>query len=398
MRVEDFDYELPERLIAQSPLDRRDDSRLLVVHPHRYRPAALAEKLPETVDSPWEHSVFRQLPQFLEPGDVLVLNDSRVIPARLYGRKAETGGRVEVLLTQALTDVEWLALTRPAKRLQVGTVVEFTDRSGQVAGWAEVLEVLDEGLRRLRFHLAEDYANTQDGAGADRAAGGSDGRHSAHNHGSVGGHWMEDFLNRFGAMPLPPYIHQPLADATRYQTVYAEPPGSVAAPTAGLHFTPQLLTEIGAMGVDIQRVTLHVGIGTFRPVSVDNVEDHVMHREVYSVSPETANAVNRAHSEGRRVVAVGTTALRTLESAAATGQVVPGTGETGIFIYPGYRFRATDALITNFHLPRSTLLMLVSAFMGQELTMATYRLAVNEEYRFFSFGDAMFIANRGELA
>ncbi|WP_233095827.1 tRNA preQ1(34) S-adenosylmethionine ribosyltransferase-isomerase QueA [Alicyclobacillus sp. SO9] len=385
MQVDQFDYELPERLIAQSPLQQRDKSRLMVINP---------------VTGEIQHSMFHDITAYLHQGDVLVLNDSRVIPARLYGVKKDTGANVEVLLTHAVSDTEWIALAKPAKRLKVGTVIQFFAKggvgtgadeghqtpaiSGSVAsrmnaqpldseaarqqenrllGEAAVVETMEDGLRRLKFSLSTS---------------------------------MHAFLDEIGTMPLPPYIHEPLSDKDRYQTVYANPSGSVAAPTAGLHFTEELLERIGDAGVEIHRVTLHVGIGTFRPVSVDTVEEHVMHKEWYEVPEQTARAVNQARAEGRRVIAVGTTALRTLESAVDDhGRLKSGAEETGIFIYPGYQFQIVDALITNFHLPKSTLLMLVSALMGRDVTLRAYREAVEAEYRFFSFGDAMFITGRG---
>ncbi|MBX6351751.1 MAG: tRNA preQ1(34) S-adenosylmethionine ribosyltransferase-isomerase QueA [Thermoflavifilum sp.] len=348
MRVDLFDYELPEELIAQTPLEDRADSRLMVVDP---------------VNERIEHARFRDIGRFLRPGDVLVLNNSKVLRARLYGTKADTGARVECLLVRPVHDAEneWLALARPAKRLRPGTVIQFDD--GRVT--AEVTATADEGMRVLRFHLDEP---------------------------------MEAFLERAGEVPLPPYIREPLKDQDRYQTVYAQQPGSIAAPTAGLHFTEQLLDEVRAMGVQVHFVTLHVGIGTFRPVKVERVEEHHMHSEWYEVSPQTASAVNQAKAEGRRVIAVGTTALRTLEAAGASGELRSGSGETDLFVYPGYRFRIVDALITNFHLPKSTLMMLVAALMGIDFTKRAYETAVRERYRFFSFGDAMFITRRAEVA
>jgi S-adenosylmethionine:tRNA ribosyltransferase-isomerase len=352
LRVEDFDYHLPEELIAQTPLPNREESRLLVVDP---------------VTETTEHARFSQLGRYLRQGDVLVLNNSKVLPARLYARKQDTGARVELLLTRPVDEYEWWVLARPAKRLRVGTWLTFSTADaqggfgaadGQRVASAQVLECGEEGLRRLRFHVDEA---------------------------------MSAFLERMGEVPLPPYIHEPLKDANRYQTVYAKEPGSVAAPTAGLHFTERLLAELAEQGVEIHYVTLHVGLGTFRPVKAERVEEHTMHSEVYEVPEAVADAVNRARREGRRVIAVGTTAMRTLESATASGTTVAGPGETDIFIYPGYRFRAVDALITNFHLPKSTLLMLVAAMMGLDFTKRVYNEAVAKRYRFFSFGDAMFI-------
>ncbi|WP_026960834.1 tRNA preQ1(34) S-adenosylmethionine ribosyltransferase-isomerase QueA [Alicyclobacillus herbarius] len=351
MRVEEFDYELPEELIAQTPLKDREQSRLLVVDP---------------VAQTMVHTRFSQIGQHLRPGDVLVLNNSRVLPARLYAEKEDTGAKVELLLSRPVAEYEWWALARPAKRLHVGNRLIFHQgREGATCTGvrAEVLEVAEGGLRRLRFEVEGP---------------------------------MSGFLERVGEVPLPPYIHTPLANRERYQTVYASQPGSVAAPTAGLHFTHRLLDEIAKQGVEIQYVTLHVGIGTFRPVKAERVEEHTMHSEVYEVPETVAAAVNRARAEGRRVIAVGTTAMRTLESAGASGVVQAGPGETDIFIYPGYRFCIVDALITNFHLPKSTLIMLVAAMMGTEFTKRVYAEAVEQRYRFFSFGDAMFITRKAE--
>jgi S-adenosylmethionine:tRNA ribosyltransferase-isomerase len=350
VRVEDFTYELPPELIAQTPLDKRSDSRLMVVDPQT-----------QTL----QHSVFSQLPDFLRPGDVLVLNNSKVLPARLYGVKQDTGAHIEVLLTRPVSDREWIAMAKPAKRLQPGTILTFSAREGDGAtiATAEVLETLDDGQRRIRFDV---------------------------------GTSIEAFLDAAGHMPLPPYIHERLAEQNRYQTVYAKPAGSVAAPTAGLHFTEDLLTAIQAMGVEVHFVTLHVGIGTFKPVQVDRVEDHLMHSESYAIDEKVVAAVNKAKEDRRRVISVGTTALRTLESAARSGALVAGTGDTDIFIYPGYDFRVVDALITNFHLPKSTLIMLVSALAGSDFVKEAYGQAVAHRYRFFSFGDAMFITGRAQ--
>ncbi|MCL6625987.1 MAG: tRNA preQ1(34) S-adenosylmethionine ribosyltransferase-isomerase QueA [Alicyclobacillus shizuokensis] len=341
MLVEDFDYSLPEELIAQTPLANREDSRLLVVNP---------------VDQRLVHTRFSHIGQHLRPGDVLVLNNSKVLPARLHADKLDTGAKVELLLSRPVSEYEWWALARPAKRLRLGSRLRVVANGMEAT--AEVLEVAEEGLRRLRFEVDEP---------------------------------MRDFLERVGEVPLPPYIHTPLQNRDRYQTVYAREPGSVAAPTAGLHFTQRLLDELAKQGVEIHHVTLHVGLGTFRPVKVERVEEHTMHSELYEVPASVAEAVNRARAEGRRVIAVGTTALRTLESAGACGTVTAGSGETEIFIYPGYHFQIVDGLITNFHLPKSTLLMLVAAMMGTDFTKRVYAEAVAERYRFFSFGDAMFI-------
>lgn len=338
MRVDDFDYALPPELIAQVPVEPRDHSRLLVLH-----------RQSGTV----EHRHFFDLPQYLRPGDVLVINETRVIPARLYGRK-ETGARVEALLLRPMSDRQWEALVRPGRRLQPGTRVIFSDELSAV-----VADILPGGNRLLEFEYHGDFAA---------------------------------LLDRLGRVPLPPYITAELTDPERYQTVYGRERGSAAAPTAGLHFTPDLLERIAAQGVDIARLTLHVGIGTFRPVKVERVEDHEMHQEHYSVSPAAAERINAARARGGRVVAVGTTSVRTLETLAdERGTIHAGEGWTGIYIYPGYRYRAVDVMITNFHLPKSTLLMLVSAFAGRERVMAAYAEAIAQRYRFFSFGDAMLI-------
>jgi S-adenosylmethionine:tRNA ribosyltransferase-isomerase len=339
--VSQFDFDLPERLIAQTPLAERSESRLLVLRRE---------------DGSIRHRRFQDIVEFLQPGDVLVLNDSKVIPARLIGSKADTGAKIELLLLKQLQGDRWETLVKPAKRIKAGTKVVF--------GQGELVAVAEEegeapGGRIFRLEY--------DGV-------------------------LMELLNRLGQMPLPPYIKKQLDDPDRYQTVYARHPGSAAAPTAGLHFTPELLNRIEQRGVNIAAITLHVGLGTFRPVTADRVEDHRMHAEYYEVSREAAEAVNKAKANGRRVVAVGTTSCRTLESIADDeGTVYARSGWTDIFIYPGYTFRAVDALITNFHLPKSTLVMLVSAFAGRELTMKSYREAVREEYRFFSFGDAMLI-------
>ena len=341
MDVSQFDFELPERLIAQTPLAERSESRLLVL---------------KREDGSIRHRRFQDIVEFLQPGDALVLNDSKVIPARLIGSKVDTGAKIELLLLKQLQGDRWETLVKPAKRIKVGTKVVF--------GQGELVAVAEEegevpGGRVFRLEY--------DGV-------------------------LMELLNRLGQMPLPPYIKEQLDDPDRYQTVYARHPGSAAAPTAGLHFTPELLNRIERKGVNIAAITLHVGLGTFRPVTADRVEDHRMHAEYYEVSREAAEAVNKAKANGKRVVAVGTTSCRTLESIADDeGTVYARSGWTDIFIYPGYTFRAVDALITNFHLPKSTLVMLVSAFAGRELTMKSYREAVREEYRFFSFGDAMLI-------
>ena len=346
MRVSDFDYDLPEELIAQTPLPKRDASRLMVVKRHR---------------GVQQHCHFRDLPTFLQEGDCLVLNDSRVIPARLIGRK-RTGGVVELLLLRRLSLKRWEALVRPARRMKSGTDLIFGD--GELT--ARVVAEGQEGIRHVEFAWE--------------------------------GSSFEDVLDRLGRLPLPPYIHAELSDPERYQTVYSRQPGSAAAPTAGLHFTPELLDRLQDAGVRVVTLTLHVGLGTFRPVQVEDVEEHVMHSESFSVSPEAAEAINAARRRKGRIIAVGTTSARTLESVAESGEgendsavIRSGSGETSLFIYPGYRFQVIDGLLTNFHLPRSTLLMLVAAFAGTETVLAAYREAVGLRYRFFSFGDAMLI-------
>lgn len=341
MRVEDFDYDLPEELIAQVPIEPRDAARLMV--------------LSKTSGS-IEHRTFSDLPELLRPDDLLVLNDTRVIPARLIGAREDTGGKVEVLLLTRRGLNEWETLVKPGRRVKVGTKVVFGE--GRLVG--EVLAKTDVGGRLIRF--------------------------------SYIGESFEAVLDELGQMPLPPYIHRQLDDPERYQTVYARETGSAAAPTAGLHFTPELLARIEQRGIEMCYVTLHVGLGTFRPVSVDKVEEHVMHAEFYRLPAETAEAVNRAKREGRRVIAVGTTSTRTLEAAAVKGFPLQAhEGWTDIFIYPGYEFKVIDGLITNFHLPKSTLVMLVSALAGRERILHAYEVAVQERYRFFSFGDAMLI-------
>lgn len=337
MLVTDFDYELPQELIAQHPMEPRDHSRLLVV---------------DKESGALEHRHFYDLPDYLRPGDVLVFNDTRVIPARLHGVK-DTGAHVEVFLLTRKDATDWEVLVRPGKKLQVGAKIKFSDELS-----CEVIEHTDFGGRVVRF--------AYDGI-------------------------FEEILDRLGETPLPPYITAPLEDKERYQTVYNRERGSAAAPTAGLHFTKELLQKIKDMGCEEVFVTLHVGLGTFRPVSEANIEDHKMHREFYNVSQEAADTVNKAKAEGRRIIAVGTTAVRTLESAGADGTLKAGGSWTNIFIYPGYQFRFVDALVTNFHLPQSTLLMLVSALSSREIMLAAYKKAVEEKYRFFSFGDAMFI-------
>lgn len=339
MLVTDFDYDLPQELIAQHPMEPRDHSRLLVVD----------KKTGEI-----EHKHFYDLVNYLKPGDVLVFNDTRVIPARLHGTK-DTGAHVEVFLLTRRDATDWEVLVRPGKKLQVGAKINFSDELS-----CEVIEHTDFGGRVVRFKY--------DGI-------------------------FEEILDRLGETPLPPYITAPLEDKERYQTVYNRERGSAAAPTAGLHFTKELLQKIKEVGCEEVFVTLHVGLGTFRPVSEAKIEDHKMHKEFYTVSQEAADAVNKAKAEGRRIIAVGTTAVRTLEAAGADGQLHAGSSWTNIFIYPGYKFRLVDDLVTNFHLPQSTLLMLVSTLSTREIMLQTYKKAVEEKYRFFSFGDAMFITD-----
>ena len=340
MKKSDFAYDLPQELIAQTPLEQRDASRLLCL---------------DKATGEIQHRIFRELPDLLREGDCLVMNDSRVIPARLFGARP-TGGSVEVVLLRDLGGGEWECLTRPGRKTPPGT--EITFGGGELN--AVVTRAEADGNKVLRFRYE--------------------------------GIFLE-ILEKLGQMPLPPYIKEKLEDPERYQTVYARDPGSAAAPTAGLHFTRELLEEIENRGVKTCRVTLHVGLGTFRPVKEENIEDHPMHSEFCIVPEETAETVNRTHAEGGRVIAVGTTSCRTLESfAGSDGILRSGSGWTDIFIYPGYRFRTVDALITNFHLPESTLIMLVSALAGRENILNAYRRAVELRYRFFSFGDAMFIA------
>lgn len=340
MKTSDFDYFLPEELIAQTPIEPRDHSRLLVYN---------------RADHSVQHLHFYDLPRFLNPGDVMVVNDTRVIPARLLGEKEETHVPVEILLLKRLEKDLWEALVRPGRRLAPGTWCSFGD--GLLR--AEIVDRAPEGARLVRFHYQGVF---------------------------------EEILDRLGQMPLPPYIHERLQDRERYQTVYAREEGSAAAPTAGLHFTPELLEQIREKGVKIVPVLLHVGLGTFRPVKEEDVSQHQMHVEHYEVTPEAAEKINRARAEGHRCVCIGTTSVRTLETASTEdGLVHARNGDTGIFIMPGYHFKATDALVTNFHLPQSTLLMLISALMGREEALRVYRIAVEEKYRFFSFGDAMLI-------
>ena len=340
MDVKDFDYELPEELIAQDPLEDRSSSRLMV----------LDRKTGDV-----EHRHFRDILDYLNPGDCLVINNTKVIPARLYGAKEDTQAKIEVLLLKRKENDVWETLVKPGKKAKPGTRIVFGD--GLLMG--EVIDVVEEGNRLIQFHY--------DGI-------------------------FEEILDQLGQMPLPPYITHQLQDKNRYQTVYAKYDGSAAAPTAGLHFTKELLSAVKEKGVDIAEVTLHVGLGTFRPVKVENVLDHHMHSEFYMVSAEAAEKINHAKESGHRVISVGTTSTRTLESAAdESGRLKETSGWTEIFIYPGYQFKVIDALITNFHLPQSTLVMLVSALAGREHVLDAYKLAVQEKYRFFSFGDAMLI-------
>ncbi|HEM3648260.1 TPA: tRNA preQ1(34) S-adenosylmethionine ribosyltransferase-isomerase QueA [Streptococcus suis] len=341
MNTADFDFDLPEELIAQVPLEKRDSSKLLI----------LDREKRSMVDSHFDHIIDQ-----LNPGDALVMNNTRVLPARLYGYKPETMGHVELLLLKNTQGDQWEVLAKPAKRLKVGTTVAFGD--GRLT--ATIVEELEHGGRIVEF--------------------------------SYEGIFLE-VLESLGEMPLPPYIHEKLEDRERYQTVYAKENGSAAAPTAGLHFTQELLEKIEAKGVKLVYLTLHVGLGTFRPVSVDNVDEHEMHSEFYNLSAEAAQTLNQVKGSGGRIVAVGTTSIRTLETIGNKfdGRLEADSGWTNIFIKPGYNFRIVDAFSTNFHLPKSTLVMLVSAFAGREFTLDAYKHAVEERYRFFSFGDAMFI-------
>ncbi len=342
LKKEDFFFNLPEDQIAQDPLEDRSSSRLLV----------LDKNTGETA-----HHVFREIPDFLKAGDCLVINDTKVIPARLIGEKESTGGKVEVLLLKRKENDIWETLVKPGKKMKPGARVSFGE--GLLKG--EVIDVVDEGNRLIHFEYQGIF---------------------------------EEILDQLGQMPLPPYITHQLEDKNRYQTVYAKHSGSAAAPTAGLHFTPELLEKIKAMGVEIAHVTLHVGLGTFRPVKVDNILEHHMHSEFYRIEASEAEKINRAKDGGHRVICVGTTSCRTIESAAdETGHLKECSGWTEIFIYPGYKFKVLDCLITNFHLPESTLIMLVSALAGREHVLAAYEEAVEKGYRFFSFGDAMFITD-----
>lgn len=340
MELSEFNYDLPQELIAQVPIKNRDESRLLIL-----------DRSTQTL----EDKIFRDIIDYLEPGDCLVRNNTKVIPARLYGKK-DTGANVEFVLLKNIEGDIWEAMVRPGNKLHIGAKVIFGD--GLLT--AEILDTTEDGTRKVKF--------TYDGI-------------------------FNEILDQIGLMPLPPYIHESLKDNDRYQTVYAKYEGSAAAPTAGLHFTPELLKKIEEKGIDIANVTLHVGIGTFRPVKETNIEDHHMHTEHYYIKQEDADKINKAKLAGKRVIAVGTTSCRTIETIAdpKTGMVNACEGDTGIYIYPGYKFKCIDGLITNFHLPESTLIMLVSAFAGKDYIMKAYKHAVDEKYKFFSFGDAMFI-------
>lgn len=340
MKRQDFYFDLPEELIAQDPLEDRSSSRLLVLDKHT---------------GEVKHHVFREITDYLNPGDCLVINDTKVIPARLIGCKEETGAKVEVLLLKRRENDIWETLVKPGRKMKPGARLSFGN--GLLTG--EVLEVVEEGNRLIQFSYKGIF---------------------------------EEILDRLGQMPLPPYITHQLEDKNRYQTVYAKHSGSAAAPTAGLHFTPELLEEIQAKGVEIAHVTLHVGLGTFRPVKADDILEHHMHSEFYHIEADEAEKINRAKDGGHRVICVGTTSCRTVESAAGEeGRLRECSGWTDIFIYPGYQFKVLDCLITNFHLPESTLIMLVSALAGREHVLAAYEEAIKEKYRFFSFGDAMLI-------
>lgn len=340
MKLSDFDYYLPEELIAQHPLPTRDASKLLVV-----------DKKNDTI----VHSYFKEIINYLNPGDVLVINNTKVIPARLLGTKKDTGAKIEVVLLTPCSEKDcWEVLVKPGKKAKPGTIINFGN--GELI--AQVLETTKVGGRIIKFHYQGIF---------------------------------NEILDLLGEMPLPPYIKEQLKEKDRYQTVYAKYEGSAAAPTAGLHFTPQLLDELKSTGIEVVEILLHVGLGTFRPVKVDNIEEHHMHPEYYKVSEQAAAQINKALKEKRRIIAVGTTSTRTLESVGQSGQVVAGEGWTDIFIYPGFEFKIISGLVTNFHLPKSTLLMLVSALAGKENILQAYKEAVDKKYRFFSFGDAMLI-------
>lgn len=343
MDVKDFYYDLPQELIAQDPLEDRSSSRLMVL---------------DKITGEVEHRHFKDITEYLRPGDCLVINNTKVIPARLYGVKEGTEAKIEILLLKRKENDIWETLVKPGKKCKIGTKIVFGE--GILTG--EVVDIVEEGNRLIQFHYEGIF---------------------------------EEILDRLGQMPLPPYITHQLQDKNRYQTVYAKYDGSAAAPTAGLHFTPELLQQVRDMGVEIAEVTLHVGLGTFRPVKETDVLKHHMHSEFYKIEQSEADKINKAKKEGHRVIAVGTTSTRTLESAAdENGFLTEKSGWTEIFIYPGYQFKVIDALITNFHLPESTLVMLVSALAGREHVLAAYETAVEEKYRFFSFCDAMFIVDR----
>lgn len=341
MKLEEFDFYLPEELIAQTPLLKRDTSKLLTIN---------------RKENKYEHKVFSDIIDYFNPGDTLVLNNTRVMPARLYGQKKDTGAAIEVLLLKNKEHNMWECLVKPAKRIKVGSIVSFGDGIME----AECVKVLDDGFRYFEFKYEGIF---------------------------------QERLDELGTMPLPPYIKERLTDKERYQTVYSKEVGSSAAPTAGLHFTNVLLDKIKQKGVNIVYLTLHVGLGTFRPVSVENIEDHDMHSEYYTLDKEAANVINETKKNGGRVFSVGTTSTRTLETIARDndGEIVPASGWTNIFIYPGFEFKCVDGLITNFHLPKSSLIMLVSAFYKREKVLELYKIAVENKYRFFSFGDAMII-------
>lgn len=339
MKVSDFNYELPEELIAQTPYDKRDEARLMVI-----------DKEKQTI----EHKIFKNVIDYLEPGDCLVINNTKVLPARLYGKK-DTGANVEFLLLKRIEKDDWEVMVRPGNKLKPGSKASFGD--GLLK--AEILEILEGGNRRVRFEYEGIF---------------------------------NEILDKIGLMPLPPYIKEKLKENDKYQTVYAKYDGSAAAPTAGLHFTEELLQKIKEKGVEIANVTLHVGIGTFRPVKVENIEEHNMHSEHYYIKAEDSQKINNAKKSGHKIIAVGTTSCRVLESVAdENGFVKEIEGDTSIFIYPGYKFKCIDRLITNFHLPESTLIMLVSSLAGRDFVMKAYNQAVKEKYKFFSFGDAMLI-------
>ena len=341
MKLEEFDFYLPEELIAQTPLLKRDTSKLLTIN---------------RKENTYEHKAFSDIIDYFNPGDTLVLNNTRVMPARLYGQKKDTGAAIEVLLLKNKEHNMWECLVKPAKRIKVGSIVSFGDGIME----AECVKVLDDGFRYFEFKYEGIF---------------------------------QERLDELGTMPLPPYIKERLTDKERYQTVYSKEVGSSAAPTAGLHFTNELLDKIKQKGVNIVYLTLHVGLGTFRPVSVENIEDHDMHSEYYTLDEKTANVINETKKNGGRVFSVGTTSTRTLETIARDndGEIVPASGWTNIFIYPGFEFKCVDGLITNFHLPKSSLIMLVSAFYNREKVLELYKIAVENKYRFFSFGDAMII-------